>query len=109
MPVCKVGDCKIAVVKDKIVKALTKALVSSAKEVLTRVLPSGVGDADNNANDSGAMFVSRVGGSTDLVIDGEIVKVLTGNGVDDAEEILTRALPCRVKDADNVAGQGPEG
>ena len=110
VPVCGVGSCKIAVVEDKIVEASTGAWVGGAKEVLTGASPGGVGDADDNANDSGAVPVGRVGGGTDLVVDGGIVKVLTRTGVGDAEEILTGALLGRVKDADVMAaGWGPEG
>ena len=69
-----------------------------------------MGDADDNANDFGAVPVGWVGSGTNLVVDGGIVKVLTGIGVGDAEEILTRVLPGKVKDADDVAaGRGSEG
>ena len=103
VPICGVSSCKITVVEDKIVEASTGAWVGSAKEVLTRASLGRVGDIDDNANNSGAVPVGRVGGGTNLVVNGGIVKVLTGIGVDNAEEILTRALPGRVKDADNVA------
>ena len=110
VPVCGVGGGTKVEVEGKIVEASTAAWVGDAKEVLTGALPGGVGDADDNANDSGAVPVGRVGDGTELVVDGRIVKVLTGTGVGDAEEILTGALPGRVEDADDVAaGRGPEG
>ena len=69
-----------------------------------------VDDADDNANDFGAVSVGRVGDGTELVVDGRILKVLTVTGVGDVEEILTGVLPGRVEDADDVAaGRGPEG
>ena len=110
IPVCRVGSCKTAVVEDKIIEASTGAWVDSAKKVLTGVLLGRVGDTDNKANNSGAVRIGWVGGGTDLVVDGGIVKVLTRTGVGDAEEILIGALPSKVKDVDDVAaGWGPEG
>ena len=73
-------------------------------------MPSGIGNADDNANNFGAMPIGRVGGDTNLVIDSEIVKILTRTGISDAEEILTKVFPGRVKDTNNMAAdREPEG
>lgn len=57
MPVCRIGSCKIAVIKDKIVETLIRAWVNNAKKVLTEALPSRIGDADNNINNFNVMLV----------------------------------------------------
>lgn len=50
---------------------------------------SEIGDADNNANNFGAMPISRVGNGRKFVVDGRIVKILTKTGIDNTKEILT--------------------
>ncbi len=110
MPVCGVsGGIKVKV-EGKIVEATTKAGVGDTEKVLTEASSDEVGDADDNANDSGALSIGRVGDGTKLVVDGGIVKVFTRTGVGDAKEILIRALPGRLEDADDMAADwGPEG
>lgn len=58
MPVCKIDSYKIAIVKDKIVKALIRAWVNNAKEILTEALSSGIDEPDNNINNFSVMLVS---------------------------------------------------
>lgn len=101
--VCRVSGYIIAVVEDKIVKTLTRVWVSDAKKFLIRALPGGVINADDNINNSSALSIGWVGNSTDMIVDGKIVKVLTRIGIEDAEKILTGALPSRVEDANDVA------
>ena len=103
MLICRVSSYKIAIIEDKIVEVSTEAWVGSTKKVLTGASLDRVDDADDNANDFGAVPIGRVRGDTNLVVDGGIVKVLTGTGVSNAEKILTKALPGRVKDADDMA------
>ena len=93
--ICGVGGGTKGEVEGKIVEASTEATVDDAEEVLTGASPGGVGNADDNANDSGAVPVGRVGGGTKVVVDGRIVEALTGAGVGDAEDV--------------VAVRGPEG
>ena len=49
------------------------------------------------------MPVGGVGGGTKAVVEGKIVEALTEAGVDDAEEVLTGALPSGVGDTDDDA------
>ena len=49
------------------------------------------------------MHIGWIGSGIDLVINDKIVKILIRAGICDFEEILTRALPDKVKDADDVA------
>lgn len=62
-----------------------------------------MGDANNNRNNFNVVFVGWIGGSIHLVVDGKIVKILTGTKVGDAKKILTKALPGKIKNADNMA------
>lgn len=103
MPICKIGCCKIAVVENKIVETSTRAWVSSAKKDLIRDLPGTVGKANDNANDSIAVPVDLINSTIDLVIDSEIVKVLTGTKIDDDKKILLAVLLDKVKNANNLA------
>ena len=82
------------VVEGKMVEASTGAGFGD-EEVLTRASPGGVGDADDDADKAGSGPVGRVGGGTKVVVDGRIVKALTGAGVDNAEDV--------------AAVRGPEG
>ena len=52
------------------------------------------------------MPVGGVGGGTKAVVEGKIVEALTEAGVDDAEEVLTGALPSGVGDTDDDANGG---
>lgn len=72
-------------------------------------MPSKVSDINDNVNNSDVISIGWVGDSTELVVDGRIVTVLTTTGIDDAQKIFTGALPDRLKDADDVtASWGPE-
>lgn len=103
MPVYGVGGNTKVRLESKIVEASTEAWLSDIKEVLTRALPSGVNNADDNVNDSDAMPVGRVGNGIELVVSGGIVKVLIETGVGDTKKTLTGALPSRVEDVDDMA------
>lgn len=58
MPVCRIGGCKIAIVKDRIVDASIEACIGNAKKVLIGALSNGVGNSHNNVNNPGTLFVS---------------------------------------------------
>lgn len=75
VPVCEVGSGTKVGVEGKIVEALTGAWVDDAEEVLTEVLPGGVSDANDNANDSNIVPVGQINNGIELVVDSGIVKV----------------------------------
>lgn len=70
VPVGGVGGSAKVVVEGKIVEALTEVGVGDAEDVLTGASPSGVGDADDDANGAGMKGV----------VEGKIVEALTGAG-----------------------------
>lgn len=66
-------------------------------------MPYRVGDADDNASNASTILMSWVGIDTELIVDSRIVKVLTGSGVNNVEEILTGALLRQMDNADDMA------
>ena len=62
VPVSEVGGGTKAVVKGKIVEALTEAGVGDAEEVLIGASPSGVGDTDDDANGADIDEMAAAGG-----------------------------------------------
>lgn len=76
VPVGGAGGSTKVVVKGSVVEALTEAGVGDAEEVLTGALPSGLGDADDDANGAGMKGV----------VEGTIFEALTGAGVDRARK-----------------------
>lgn len=110
VPGCRVDSNIKMVFKSKIVKALTGARVGNTEKLLTEALLSRVEDADDDTNNSNALPISQIGDSTNLVVDGKILKVLTRTKVDDSKNLLTGALPGKVEDADDlVAGRELKG
>ena len=74
VPVGGAGGSTKVVVKGNVVEASTEAGVGDAEAVLTGALPSGLGDADDDAN----------GADMKGVVEGKIVEALNGAGVDRA-------------------------
>ena len=62
--------------ESKIIKLSTEAMVDNAKEVLTGALPNRVCNADNNIKNFGAIFIGQISGTTKIVVNGKIIKVL---------------------------------
>ena len=86
--ICGVGGNTKGKIEGKIMEVSTKATVDDAGEVLIGALLSGVGNANNNANNFGAISVGQIDSGTKIVVNGKIVKVLTRAGVGDAKDII---------------------
>lgn len=86
--ICRVDRSIKGEVKSKIIEASIKATVDDTKKILTRALPGGVGNADNNVNNFDIMPICWVRVSIKMVVDSKIVETLTRTVVGNAENVV---------------------